>query len=157
MKKRLALLTVLAAGAVAYNALKKQKKPIKAETKETEKLLETPKVELPKLPDSSQLSDTVLESYRVQCQVMMDGYPDEMKIDLIHHIDVSDSAKAIDLADKLKAMGYEVDDQIESLSIKVIECIDTDAQIAFDAVVKLAEIALNEDVMYQGWILENCH
>ncbi len=155
MKKRLALLTVVAAGAVAYSALKNKKKVIKTEEKERV-VEENTTVQLPKLPEKSAISDTLLESYRVQCQVMMDGYPEEMKIDIVHHIDLSDSSKTLDLADKLRALAYEVNDQPESLSLKVIECIDTNAQQAFDAIVKIAEIADKENAIYQGWILENC-
>lgn len=156
MKKRLALLTVVAAGAVAYSALKNKKKVFKVEENEKETVIETTSVQLPKLPKKTKLSDTLVESYRVQCQVMMDGYPEEMKIDLVHHIELTDSAKTLDLADKLRAAGYDVEDQLESLSLKVIECINTSAQEAFDAVIKLAEIAHTEKADYQGWILENC-
>ncbi len=156
MKKRLALLTVIAAGAVAYTALKNKKKIIIEEDVDAQEELEVKPIELPSLPKKSKLSSALLESYRVQCQVMMDGYPEEMKIDLIHHIDVSDSSMALECADKLKAAGYQVEENIEHLSLHVVETIDTSAQMAFDHVVKMAELAQKEKAMYQGWILDNC-
>ena len=155
MKKRLALLTVLAAGAVAYSTLKNRKKLEKIEEKDSETAVENRSVHVPILPKKSILSNTLLESYRVQCQVMMDGYPEEMQIDLIHHIDCSDSSNTLALADKLRTAGYDVTDQLESLSLRIVECIDTDAQKAFDAIVKIAEIAQEENVLYQSWKLEN--
>lgn len=156
MKKRLAILTVVAAGAVAYTALKNRNKVVKPESKANDEVIEVKPIELPSLPKKSTLSSALLESYRVQCQVMMDGYPEDMKIDLIHSIEVSDSSKALELADKLRAAGYDVSEQLESLSINVTETIDTSAQNAFDKVVKCAEIAHKEKAIYQGWILDNC-
>lgn len=155
MKKRLALLTVIAASAVAYTALRNKKKvDVKEEVEE--KLVEVKPIELPQLPKDSALSSTLLESYRVQCQVMMDGYPEDMKIDLIHHIDVKDSQKVMELAQLLRANGYEVEDQIENLSLQVTETIETSAQSAFNQVVKCAEIVQKEKAMYGGWVLDNC-
>lgn len=158
MKKRLALLSVIAAAAVAYNALKNRKSEAieNVENIEKENSVEAKKIELPNLPQQSILSDALLESYRTQCRVMMDAFAANKEIDVIHHIEMKDTASLKAFAKVLKDAKYRVKKCDDSVSLDVTESIATDAQLAFDAVEKMASMTQKEEGLYQGWIFDNC-
>lgn len=161
MKKSIALLAVLAATALTLAALKKKKANLNAPKPvvKTENHI-VPKVtkpELPKLPEDSLLSGSLLESYRVQCQVMMDGYPENMHIEILHHCEFKDSNEVMSCAEILRKDGYNVEEHLDELALVASLTIQTEAQKAFDDVVKIATFTQNHDGLYQGWILDNCH
>lgn len=155
MKKRLALLAVVAVGALTVAALKNQKKKSAEPVKNTEPILE-PQLSLPELPKESLLSKVLLESYRVQCQVMMDGYPEDMTLDIHHHIECEDLNQKETLLNALVEFGYTKQDTDQELNIFILKSIPTSSQEAFDSVLEVAELAHQKGAKYQGWIFENC-
>lgn len=157
MKKSIALLTLVAASALAIAALKKKAKPAEKPVSVPLKPKADFKPALPELPLESVLSGSLLESYRVQCQVMMDGYPEGMHIEIIHHLEFKDSNEVMTCAEALRKDGYNVEEKLETLNLVVSLTIPTSSQAAFDEVVKVASFTRLHDGLYQGWILDNCH
>lgn len=154
MKKSFALLAVLAASAVAYNALKKASEDKKFAESKKEKSLTLPlEPALPTLPEASILNSTLLQSYRVQCQVMMECYPKDSKVMIKHQVEFKDLSQLLAMAQALKASST-IEEDLSRLSIMVSLTIEANAQAAFDSVVQLAQTSLTYDGNYQGWILE---
>lgn len=155
MKKRLALLAVLAVGALTVAALKNQKKKIAESVKNDDPILE-PQLILPELPKESLLSKVLLESYRVQCQVMMDGYPEDMTLDIHHRIECEDLNQRDILLSSFENLGYTKQESNQDLNILILKSITTSSQEAFDSVLEVAEFTHLKGAKYQGWIFENC-
>lgn len=159
MKKRIALLTLVAASAVLAASLKKQHDNQKTQSPKPQKAPSVPielSPSLPSLPRQSVLSNTLLESYRVQCQVMMDGYPEGMQIDLLHHVEAPNDDSYTMLYSSLRSHGYQIDEKPDQKALVIKQTIHSSAQEAFDAVVSVASLAQTEHALYQGWIFENC-
>lgn len=155
MKKRFALLAIVALGTLTVLAIKNQKK--KTQMTDFEPFNEDKlKLELPELPQESSLSSVLLESYRVQCQVMMDGYPSQMNLDIHHHFECETKEQKAQLIPCLSELGYTVLPAESDLSVLISKRIPTSSQSAFNAVVEVAECAQTHAVKYQGWIFENC-
>lgn len=159
MKKRIALLTVVAASAVAVASFKKyqekqkaQAKPLNLEPIQGKDLSDR----LPKHPETSHLSSTLLESYRVQCHVMMDAYPEDKQIDVLHHLETQDASSYETLRLDLIHRGFNFDEKPNHHALIVKQTIQTKAQEAYDAVCEIAGIAQSLNAQYQGWIFENC-
>ena len=83
MKTLLKLMTLTAAAVVAYKAYEKNKSK-----KEDEKIINIDKIEheLPELVETSNLDEALIQSFKVQSKVMMDSYPNNHLIDIIHTI-----------------------------------------------------------------------
>ena len=160
MKKRIALLTIMAASAVAVASFKKfqekqkdQPKPLNFEPTKVGDLNDR----LPKQPEKSLLSSTLLESYRVQCQVMMDAYPEGKHLDVLHHLEAQDASSYEQLRTVLRGLRLLYEEKPDQNAFVVKETIQTKAQEAYDAVVEMASLAYRENAHYQGWIFENCN
>lgn len=157
MKKRIALAAVIAASALAYAAVKSAKtRKMSAQKPEGAEPIKPVAESLPKLPEASTLSPSLLESYRVQCKVMMDGYPSDKSIDIVHHVEFKDPLKLKAFAEASRNSGQTVSEDTDRLAVTLRKTITTDAQTAYREIVKVAESALAQDGLYQGWILENC-
>ena len=160
MKKRIALLTIMAASAVAVASFKKYQEKQKDQPKALD--LEQAHVKdlsdrLPKHPEQSVLSSTLLESYRVQCHVMMDAYPEGKHLDVLHHLEAQDSTSYEKLRSVLTRLNLRFEERPDQNAFIVKETIETKAQAAYDAVVEIASLAYRENAHYQGWIFENCY
>lgn len=110
----------------------------------------------PEIHETNTLTNTLLESYRIQCKVMMDGYPSNKKIDLIHHIEFKDSKNRNKFVDSLQIEYHEIEDSPEGLSATIRQTIPTDARVAYSEIVKLAEASEVYHGLYQGWVLVDC-
>lgn len=110
----------------------------------------------PEVHETSTLTNTLLESYRIQCKVMMDGYPSNKKIDLIHHIEFKDPKNRNKFVDSLQIEYHEIEDSPEGLSATIRQTIPTDARVAYSEIVKLAEASEAFHGLYQGWVLVDC-
>lgn len=154
MKKSIALLAVLAASAVAYNAFKKisedKKNAVSRQDKSVHLALEPV---LPNLPQSSSLNATLLQSYRVQCQVMMECYPKGTKVIIKHQVEFKDSNQLLAMVQGLNDV-FTADEDLARLSVILHQTIDANAQAAFDSVVSIAQTSLTFEGNYQGWIIE---
>lgn len=152
MKTFIKLITLSAAALFAYKAYENNKK--KNEVKEKIKI-ESPISELPKLSGESKLDDALIQSFRVQSKVMMDAYPSNSLIDIIHTIAFIDNDQLNKYAEYLKQHDYNPVINTDDLSINLQNTIKTDAQEAFNEIIKVAESTLDYHGIYQGWVFEN--
>jgi len=151
MKTLLKLITLSAAAVIAYKAYENNKK--KQEVKEVVQF-DTTVQKLPELVGESKLSDALIQSFKVQSKVMMDSYPNNQSIDIKHTISFIDSDQLNKYSEYLKQQNYiyEINDD---LSINLRCTIKTDAQDAFNEIIKVAESTLEYHGIYQGWVFEN--
>jgi hypothetical protein len=151
MKTLLKLITLSAAAVIAYKAYEKNKK--KNEVKEVVQF-DSVVQKLPELLVESKLEDSLIQSFKVQSKVMMDSYPSNHLIDIKHTISFIDIDQLNKYSDYLKQQNfiYEINND---LSINLRHTINTDAQDAFNEIIKVAESTLEYHGIYQGWVFEN--
>jgi len=151
MKTLLKLITLSAAVVIAYKAYETNKK--KNEAKEVVQF-DTTVQKLPELFGDSKLNEALIQSFKVQSKVMMDNYPSDHSIDIMHTISFIDSDQLNTYSEYLKQQNYnyEINDD---LSINLRYTIETDAQDAFNEIIKVAESTLEYHGIYQGWVFEN--
>lgn len=152
MKTFIKLITLSAAAMLAYKAYENNKK--KEEVKEVVEI-ETPIIALPKLDGESKLNDALIQSFKVQSKVMMDSYPSNGLIDIVHTIAFIDINQLNKYAEYLKQQNYYPAINTDDLSINLQNTIKTDAQEAFNEIIKVAESTLDYHGIYQGWGFEN--
>lgn len=155
MKTLLKLITLSAAAVVAYKVYEQNKKL--KEEKELKEIvrMDTPIQELPELLVESKLDDSLIQSYKVQSKVMMDSYPSNHTINIVHTITFIDKEKLNKLAKYLKKSNVDHDINMDNLSINLKDTIQTDVQEAFNSIIKNAELSLDYQGIYQGWVFEN--
>lgn len=152
MKTLIKLITLSAAAVLAYKAYEKNKK--QTEIKENIEI-DSPKRELPELNGETKLSDALVQSFKVQSKVMMDSYPSDSLIDIVHTISFIDSEQLDKYADYLSQQNINYERNIDDLSINLRNTIKTDSQEAFNEIIKIAESTLDYHGIYQGWVFEN--
>lgn len=152
MKTLIKLITLSAAAMLAYKAYENNKK--KKEVKEVVEI-EIPMVVLPKLNGESKLDDALIQSFKVQSKVMMDSYPSNGLIDIVHTITFIDIDQLNKYAEYLKQQNCKPVINTDNLSINLRNTIKTDAQEAFNEIIKVAESTLDFHGIYQGWVFEN--
>jgi hypothetical protein len=155
MKTLFKLITLSAVAVVAYKAYEQSKK--RKEEKEVNDTItiETPKFDLPKLESISKLDDALVQSYKVQTKVMMDSYPSNQMIDIVHTITFNDKEPLDKFCEYLKKSNIEYKINGDNLSINLTNTINTDVQEAFNTIIKVAEMTVENDGVYQGWVFEN--
>lgn len=151
MKTLLKLMTLTAAAVVAYKAYEKKKSK-----KEDEKIINIDKIEheLPELVETSNLDEALVQSFKVQSKVMMDSYPTNHLIDIIHTITFKNIEQFNKFIEIIKELDIVHVQNLDNLSINLKQTIHTEAQEAFNSIIKIAELSLDKG-NYQGWVFEN--
>jgi hypothetical protein len=152
MKTLLKLITLSAAAVIAYKAYENSKK--NNEVKENVKV-DTIEQVLPKLVGPTRLNDALVQSFKVQSKVMIDSYPRNHSIDINHTISFIDESQLIKYAKYLSKENINHEKNMDDLSINLRSTIKTDAQEAFNDIIKVAESTLDYHGIYQGWVFEN--
>lgn len=155
MKTLLKLITLSAAAVVAYKVYESNKKRKEENDVKDIVTIETPTQVLPKLLVESKLDDSLIQSYKVQSKVMMDSYPSNQSIDIVHTITFIDTENLKKFAKYLKQSNIHHDINMDNLSINLKITIQTDVQEAFNSIIKFAELGLEYNGIYQGWVFEN--
>ena len=155
MKTLLKLITLSAAAVVAYKVYESNKKRKEENDVKDIVTIETPTQVLPKLLVESKLDDSLIQSYKVQSKVMMDSYPSNQSIDIVHTITFIDTDNLKKFTKYLKQSNLHHDINMENLSINLKLTIQTDVQEAFNSIIKFAEMSLDYHGIYQGWVFEN--
>ncbi len=155
MKTLLKLITLSAAAVVAYKVYESSKKRIEEKDVKDFVTIETPTQVLPELLAKSNLDDSLIQSYKVQSKVMMDSYPSNHSIDIVHTITFIDSENLKKFAKYLKQSNIHHEVNMDNLSINLKITIQTDVQEAFNSIIKFAEMSLDYHGIYQGWVFEN--
>lgn len=155
MKTLFKLITLSAAAVVAYKVYEKNKK--KKEEQEIKEVFisETPEQTLPVLQDESKLENTLIQSYRVQSKVMMDSYPSNQMIDIVHSVTFKSIDNLNQFSNLLEPFNFSYEINEDNLSINLRGTIKTDVQEAFNSIIKVAEMSLENNGIYQGWVFEN--
>lgn len=155
MKTLFKLITLSAAAVVAYKVYEKNKK--KKEEQEIKEVFisETPEQVLPILLAKSKLEDALIQSYRVQSKVMMDSYPSNQMIDIVHSIIFKSIDNLNQFSNLLEPFNFSYEINEDNLSINLRGTIKTDVQEAFNSIIKVAEMSLENNGIYQGWVFEN--
>ena len=155
MKTLLKLITLSAAAVVAYKVYESNKKRKEENDVKDIVTIETPTQVLPKLLVESKLDDSLIQSYKVQSKVMMDSYPSNQSIDIVHTITFIDTDNLKKFTEYLKQSNIHHDINMDNLSINLKITIQTDVQEAFNSIIKFAEMSLDYHGIYQGWVFEN--
>ncbi len=152
MKTLLKLITLSAAAVIAYKAYEKNKK-----NNEVNEIIniEPQDLTLPELTITSRLDDALVQNFRVQSKVMMDSYPKDHSIDIIHTVCFIDDVQLKKYAKYLNKEKSNHEKNMDDLSINLRSTIKTDAQEAFNDIIKVAESTLDYHGIYQGWVFEN--
>ncbi|MHB8096270.1 MAG: hypothetical protein ACYDEI_01270 [Erysipelotrichaceae bacterium] len=155
MKTLLKLITLSAAAVVAYKVYESNKK--RKEKKDASEIvtIDTLSQGLPELLVESKLDDSLIQSYKVQSKVMMDSYPSNQIIDIIHTVTFTDTDNLKKFTKYLKQSKVNHDINMDNLSINLKSTIQTDVQEAFNSIIKFAEMSLDYHGIYQGWVFEN--
>jgi hypothetical protein len=152
MKTLLKLITLSAAAVIAYKAYENNKK--KNEVREIIKI-EPQELILPELTVTTRLEDALVQSFKVQTKVMIDSYPRDHSIDISHTISFIDDVQLEKYAKYLSKENTNHEKNMDDLSINLRNTIKTDAQEAFNDIIKVAESTLDYHGIYQGWVFEN--
>lgn len=155
MKTLLKLITLSAAAVVAYKVYESSKKRIEEKDLKDIVTIETPTQVLPDLLVESKLDDSLIQSYKVQSKVMMDSYPLNHSIDIVHTITFIDTDNLKKFTKYVKQSNLNHDINMDNLSINLKITIQTDVQEAFNSIIKFAEMSLDYHGIYQGWVFEN--
>ena len=107
------------------------------------------------LTHESKLDDALIQSFKVQAKVMMGIYPINHQIDIVHTICFIDSNQLNNYSEYLKQLNLSPVTNIDDLSINLRHTIKTDAQEAFNEIIKVAQSTLDYHGIYQGWVFEN--
>ena len=153
MKTLLKLVTLSVAAAVAYKVYEQNKK--KQEDAKVIVPIERKSSDLPELNIETKLDSGLIKSYKVQAKVMMDSYPSNQSIDIVHTITFIDTENLKKFAEYLKQSNIHHDINMDNLSINLKETIHTDVQEAFNHIIKIADMSSENNGLYQGWVFEN--
>jgi hypothetical protein len=102
---------------------------------------------------SNTLPQSLLSSFKVQCKVMLDVYQKDAKIKIVHFIELSDGKAMASLMSTLKKLPYTVTTKSSSMLELRLDII-ADAQLAYDEIVKIAQLCTDYQALYKGWIFE---
>jgi hypothetical protein len=102
---------------------------------------------------SNTLPQSLLNSFKVQCKVMLDVYQKDAKIKIVHFVELSDGKDMASLMNKLKKLPHTVTTKSSSMLELRLDII-ADAQIAYDEIVKIAQLCTDYQALYKGWIFE---
>lgn len=152
MKTLLKLITLSAAAVIAYKAYEKNKK--NNEVEEVIKIDQSTQV-LPELLEPTKLDEALIRSFKVQSKVMMDSYPSNHEIDIVHTVTFIDSDQLNKFIKYIQELNISHEPNMDNLSINLKYTIMTDVQEAFNSIIKVAELSLDYQGIYQGWVFEN--
>ena len=133
------LLKIVALGAAAYGVaqlVKKNKQTIKHAKLNIDRNLPP----LAKVAEDVKLDPAVVESYRVQTKVLLDAFPYASSLDCLHTISFVDEINCEIFKQKLTPE-YALVEQTDDRHCVIKEQISADPQSAFDAVLKMAQLA----------------
>ena len=86
---------------------------------------------------------------------MMDSYPSDHSIDIVHTVTFETLEKLNEFSNLLKQSNFSFKINDDNLSINLRSTIKTDVQEAFNSIIKVAEMSLENGGIYQGWVFEN--
>jgi hypothetical protein len=150
MKKWIQLLVLVGAG--AYVAKRLNSKP-KVQFKPV--AMQDPKVQTKVQANTldTELSDALVQSFHIQVMALMSTYPSGKQIDLVHRISFKDFTQLHAFSQSYAHLNIE--DDMDQLMVMIKEEINTDAQMALEAIVKMAQAAHDHQATYQTFNLEN--
>ena len=143
------LLKLFALGAAAYGVsqlIKKNKQksvPAKLNVDKNDP-------ELAKVTEDVTIDPSIVQNYRVQTKVLLEVFPKNSVIDCIHTISFVDEVNCEIFKTKL-GKEYTLLEQSDSVHCVFTEQIKADAQSAFDAVLKVAQLAADAHGIYQDY------
>ena len=143
------LLKLFALGAAAYGVaqlVKKNKQkdlPVKLN-------LDEHVSDLANVPEGLTLDPAIVQNYRVQTKVLMDAFLDAKMLECTHTISFVDEVNCEIFKTKI-AHEYDLLVQTDAVHCVFKEQIKADAQSAFDAVLKVAQLAANAHGIYQDY------
>lgn len=143
------LLKLFALGATAYGVAQLIKKS-KQNNLPAKLNVEHANPELAQVLDGVTLDAVIVQNYRVQTKVLMDEFPDVTVLDCTHTITFVDEVNCEIFKRKL-GTAYRLLDQSDAVRCVIKEQIKADAQSAFDAVLKVAQLASSAHGIYQDY------
>lgn len=143
------LLRLFALGAAAYGVaqlVKKNKQkdlPVKLD-------LDEQAPELANIPEGLTLDPAIVQNYRVQTKVLLDAFPDANMLECTHTISFVDEVNCEIFKTRI-AHEYDLIAETDAVHCVIKEQIKADTQSAFDAVLKVAQLAANAHGIYQDY------
>ena len=143
------LLKLVALGAAAYGVAQLVKKN-KQKDLPAKLNVEKPDTDLATVTEGITLDPAIVQNYRVQTKVLLDAFPNASVLDCTHTISFVDEVNCEIFKTKL-APEYQLLEQTDAVHCVFKEQIKADAQSAFDAVLKVAQMAANAHGIYQDY------
>ncbi len=150
MKKLIKLLVLIGAGAYVAQRLKSSTK-----TSSKPVHMQDPKINthVRATTQATELSDALVQSFNIQVMAVMSTYPSDKHVDLVHRIIFTDFAQMHAFTQKYPHL--KIEDDMDQLLLIIREPITTDAQVALDAIVVMAQAAHEHKAIYQTFNIEN--
>jgi hypothetical protein len=150
MKRWIKLLVVIGAGAYLVKRLKP-----KTKLSSSSVMMQDPVFKHQSLTHASNtnLSDTLVQSFKVQVKAVMSAYPSDKTVDVIHRVSFSDF-NALHRFIQVHAQ-LQPEDDVELLEVILCESTSSDAQTVLDAIVAMAQSAQEHQATYLSFSIEN--
>ena len=143
------LLKLVALGAAAYGVTQLVKKN-KQKNVPAKLNVDKHDPELAKVAEDVTIDPTIVQNYRVQTKVLLEAFPENSMLDCVHTISFVDEVNCEIFKTKLSSE-YTLCDQSDAVHCVFKEQVNSDAQSAFDAVLKVAQLAANAHGIYQDY------
>lgn len=143
------LLKLVALGAAAYGVAQLVKKN-KQKDLPAKLNVEKQNPELASVVEDINLDPAIVQNYRVQTKVLLDAFPSASTMDCVHTISFVDEVNCEIFKTKL-APEYQLLEQTDAIHCVFKEQIKAEAQSAFDAVLRVAQMAANAHGIYQDY------
>ncbi len=143
------LLKLVTLGATAYGVTQLVKKnklknaPAKLNVDKTD-------FELAKVAEDVTIDPAIVQNYRVQTKVLLEAFPENSLLECIHTISFVDEVNCEIFKTKLSSE-HTLLEQSDAVHCVFKEHVKADAQDAFDAVLKAAQVAANAHGIYQDY------
>jgi|GEM_PF-3424142 len=143
------LLKLVALGAVAYGVTQLVKKN-KQKNVPAKLNVDKHEPELAKVAEDVIIDPAIVQNYRVQTKVLLEAFTENSVLECIHTISFVDEVNCEIFKTKLSSE-YTLLEQTNAVHCVFKEQLNSDAQSAFDAVVKVAQLAANAHGIYQDY------
>ena len=143
------LLKLVALGAAAYGVTQLVKKN-KQKNVPAKLDLDKHEPELAKVAEEVTIDPTIVQNYRVQTKVLLEAFPENSMLDCVHTISFVDEVNCEIFKTELSSE-YTLLEQSDAFHCVFKEQVNSDAQSAFDAVLKVAQLAANAHGIYQDY------
>ena len=143
------LLKLVALGAAAYGVTQLVKKN-KQKNVPAKLNVDKHDPELAKVAEEVTIDPTIVQNYRVQTKVLLEAFPENSMLDCVHTISFVAEVNCEIFKTKLSSE-YTLLEQSDAFHCVFKEQVNSDAQRAFDAVLKVAQLAANAHGIYQDY------